>query len=175
MNTQEKIKEARYFAIEVHGGQKYDNFPYIKHLEDVHNILIRFNINDPALLISAFLHDSIEDSAASYNKILKKFGFDVAELVYAVTDELGRNRKERHEKTYPKIKGNLKAIILKLADRIANIEFGINDTEKSLFNMYKKEYSEFKNNLTEIPVTDIDGLKSKLDQMWYFLDCLITS
>ena len=69
----EKIREARYFAIEIHGSQKYDNFPYIKHLEDVYLVLQRFGITDENLLIAGFLHDAIEDGAASYQKIKKRF------------------------------------------------------------------------------------------------------
>lgn len=170
----EEIRKARYFAIEIHGSQKYDNtFPYIKHLEDVFLVLQRFGIKDVNLLIAAFLHDAIEDGAASYNKINRKFNKDVAELVYSVSDELGRNRKEKHKKTFPKIKGDFRKIILKLSDRIANIEFGINDnTEKSMFDMYKKEYPEFRKELRCFDLPDEDGFKMKMDQMWYYLDSI---
>lgn len=168
-----EIDTAKYFAIDIHGNQRYDKFPYIKHLEDVYKVLIRFEINDIDLLIAAFLHDAIEDGAASYNKIKNKFNINIAEIVYAVTDELGRNRKERHIKTYPKIQGFLKATILKLADRIANLEFSISkNIERSLFEMYQKEYVDFKSNLY-IEKKSNDELFNKLNNMWKYLDKLM--
>jgi hypothetical protein len=77
-----------------------------------------------------------------------------------VTDELGRNRKEKKEKTLPKTASNPDAIILKLGDRIANIEHG------GKVDMYAKEYQEFKGAL--FLNTPADG---KL--MWEYLDILM--
>lgn len=183
LSTENRITMARYFAIEIHGNQKYDSYPYIKHLEDVYNVLISFGIYDSELLSAAFLHDAIEDGATSYNKIKEKFGILIAEMVYAITDELGRNRKERHMKTYPKIRSNLKGIVLKLADRISNVTFSASkDVKKSLLDMYKKEYDEFKSNIylekEDIQYcmgcnkNDIELIK-KLYNMWGYLDKLM--
>ncbi|MCP4521022.1 MAG: bifunctional (p)ppGpp synthetase/guanosine-3',5'-bis(diphosphate) 3'-pyrophosphohydrolase [Cytophagales bacterium] len=139
--TQDMIDEARLVAIHIHGNQNYDNiFPYEKHLADVVRILEDFNYTGK-YLIAGWLHDSIEDGAISYNKIKNYFGLEVAEMVYAVSDELGRNRKEKKEKTYPKIRHNPDAVVIKLADRIANIQHG------GKIEMYQKEYQDFKNNL----------------------------
>ena len=76
---------------------------------------------DESIIIGTILHDTLEDTTLSYNDIKKAFGKEVAEIVYCVTDELGRNRNERKEKTYPKIKANWKATVVKICDRIANI------------------------------------------------------
>ena len=67
----------------------------------------------------------------------------VAEIVYAVTDELGRNRKERKEKTYPRIAANKDAIAVKLCDRIANVQES-SKTNHRLYKMYQKEQADFK-------------------------------
>jgi (p)ppGpp synthase/HD superfamily hydrolase len=75
---------------------------------------------------------------------------------------LGRNRKERHEKTYPKTAKNPKAVILKLADRIANVTFSVRSGEDKL-RMYKKEHESFRAIL-------FDG--QNLD-MWERLDALM--
>ena len=89
-----------------------------------------------------------------------------------------RLRKERHEKTYPKIRKDIRTIVLKLADRIANVEFGENP---ELFYMYKKEHKEFKENLQiEISTKSIDlkteeklkFLNEKLQEMWKYLDTI---
>ena len=107
------------------------------------------------------MHDVLEDTHLSYNDIKKEFGEDIAELVYAVTDELGRNRKERKEKTYPKIKGNPKAIAVKLCDRIANVREAKSSASK-MFRMYKDEHAEF-------TITLYDSPDELLEYAWIML------
>lgn len=148
MNT--KIKLAREFALKVHTTQTYGTIhPYFKHLEDVYNVLIRFGFHEEThqdLLVASYLHDAIEDTPTSYSDIKKIFGVEVAEIVYCVTDEMGRNRKEKKTKTYPKIRSNELSVVLKVADRIANAEFSAKDQSPQL-EMYCKEYPEFEYHL----------------------------
>lgn len=141
------ISKARKFAEEKHKGQFYGEFEYTHHLYQVKNVLERFNFTEENLLIAAFLHDVLEDTKTTYTEIKKEFGVEVAEIVYTVTDELGRNRKERKEKTYPKIRFDFNAIIIKLADRIANIEFCIENKNYELLKIYQKEHQEFESQL----------------------------
>jgi (p)ppGpp synthase/HD superfamily hydrolase len=96
---------------------------------------------DEALVCAAWLHDVIEDTAATYQDIKAMFGKDIAELVWAVTDEMGRNRAERKKKTLPKTLMTNKTAILKLADLTANIEDSIR-REDDLRQMYIKEWPE---------------------------------
>ena len=139
--TDKTYKEARMVAVKAHSNQSYDEiFPYEKHLDDVVDVLKRFGFSGK-FIVAGYLHDAIEDDGISYNDINRHFNKEVAEMVYCVTDELGRNRKEKKEKTLPKTAGNPDAIILKLADRIANIEHG------GKIDMYGKEYQEFKGTL----------------------------
>jgi GTP pyrophosphokinase len=159
----EIIRKARIFAINAHGDQIYGlDSPYLTHLEMVASTLRDFGYSDDELIASAYLHDTIEDTAVSYQDIKKEFGKDIAEIVFCVTDELGRNRRERHEKTYVKTKTNEKAVILKLADRIANSTFS-NKQGGDKLDMYKKEQAYFKEIL-------FDG---KNLQMWIKLDELL--
>jgi (p)ppGpp synthase/HD superfamily hydrolase len=97
---------------------------------------------DESIVIASVLHDTLEDTTLSYNDIKKAFGKEIAEIVYCVTDELGRDRTERKEKTYPKIKSNWKATVVKICDRIANIRQS-KEYNKGLFDMYKKEHEPF--------------------------------
>jgi len=157
------IDEARYLAISKHGVQGYDEYPYYYHLEEVVDVLRDHGYTEDKYIISAYLHDILEDTATSYNDIKKLFGEEIAEIVYCVTDELGRNRKERKEKTYPKIKGNKDAIIIKLADRIANVKNCIK-TENALLAMYKNEYAEFRSALDNNDYT-LDSLFIELDDL----------
>lgn len=138
MKRTTKVKEAAYFAISKHGNQTYDGFPYYYHLEQVVDVLKEFEFTEDKYIISGYLHDVMEDYDASYNDVKDLFGDDIAEIVYAVTDELGRNRKERKFKTYPKIKANKDAIIVKLADRLANVRNSI-EKKPHMAEQYAKE------------------------------------
>ena len=158
------VKEAAYFAISAHGNQTYDGYPYYYHLEEVVDILREFGFTEDKYIISGYLHDAMEDTAVSYNDIKEKFGIEVAEIVYAVTDELGRNRKERKAKTYPKIKENKDAIIVKLGDRISNMRNSLLKGHK-MSDMYIKEYKEFRSALDTNDWT-LDGLWGELDNMY---------
>ena len=83
---------ARMFAEIAHSGQTYnDEVPYTYHLDNVVKILQQFSLTDPVMICAGYLHDTIEDTTRSYNDIKDRFGEDVAELVFCVTSELGRN------------------------------------------------------------------------------------
>lgn len=161
-----KIKEAAYLAISLHGMQNYDGYPYYYHLEQVVSVLDEFGFTEDKYKIAGYLHDVMEDTAISYNDIKKQFGQEIAEIVYCVTDELGRNRKERKEKTYPKIASNTDAVIVKLADRIANMRNSINKNH-SMKDAYKKEYEDFRLALYD------DNVEWTVKQMWHELDYLM--
>jgi|AntAceMinimDraft_12_1070368.scaffolds.fasta_scaffold37445_3 (p)ppGpp synthase/HD superfamily hydrolase len=107
-------------AEKAHSGQSYDIYPYTYHLKQVVKIANDFGY-DQRVLVASGLHDVLEDTELSYKDIKKAFGEGLTEIVSAVTDELGRNRKERKQKTYPKIIANSKATVVKVCDRIANV------------------------------------------------------
>ena len=145
------ISEATHYAIKQHGNQKYGRKPYHVHLFDVVSVLRRFydwsELPQP-MVDAAWMHDVIEDTDKTYEEISFLFGAKTADLVFAVTNESGDNRKERHKKTYIKIRETDQAIILKLADRIANIEQSISFNRvgrrpHNLFFMYLKEWDDF--------------------------------
>lgn len=158
-------KKAFTLAEIFHQNQKYGNEPYTKHLEDVVIILKRFGITNPCVLAAAWLHDAVEDTSLTIEAVKEEFGDDVASLVYAVTTEPGKNRKERNAKTYPKIAAQQEAIYLKLADRIANIQASIESSPQKL-KMYQKEFPDFKEALQQPGIAD---------EMWCLLEELINS
>jgi len=162
MKTKEK---ALLVAERVHTGQVYDIYPYIYHVTRVSQIAEELGY-DETIVVAALLHDTLEDTELSYNDIRKAFGFEIGEIVYAVTDELGRNRKERKSKTYPKIRENWKAVVVKICDRIANIEHS-KDFNSTLLNMYKTEHNEFCSNLMspEHPHNETNRAWEKLNKL----------
>ena len=139
------LERALMVAEKAHSAQMYDIYPYIYHPKQVVSTAIELGF-DESIVVASALHDVLEDGALNYNDIKKAFGEEVAEIVFCVTDEQGRNRKERKEKTYPKIKSNWKATAVKICDRLANMRHSrLYNKEK--FKMYKKEHEDFCNNL----------------------------
>jgi len=156
-----QLREAEMFAKGAHAGQKYGKMPYTYHLAAVCQVTKEFSQSLP-VQIAAWLHDTIEDTAVVYNDIKMIFGEDVAELVYAVTDELGRNRFERKEKTLKKCRQTGKeAVALKLCDRIANMRFSQKD-DRGHYQMYLKE-AQFFHDMLHNPVDKLDDLWDELD------------
>jgi guanosine-3',5'-bis(diphosphate) 3'-pyrophosphohydrolase len=171
------LGKAMAFAVERHGDQLYGRKPYHVHLLDVVQVLRRFIDWDELpqeLVDAACLHDTIEDTATTAEQISALFGQRVAELVVAVTNEPGSNRKERQAKTYPKIRAVDRAITVKLADRIANIEQAtsherVGRPPQKLFSMYEKEWDEFQSQLRG----RCAGEGQPETIMWEYLDELI--
>ena len=156
-------------------AKKKYSLSYIIHLEDVYNVL-NFYLkpeNNLELFAASYLHDILKDTDTSYQELVNMFGMNIAELVYLVTDELGRNRKERNEKTYSKIVTNGYAVILKLADRIANINTCNKYKNYEKLNIYENEYEDFRNALKNCNDRFVGGGWRCLEEMWNSLDRLI--
>lgn len=172
--------KAMLLAIEKHAEQKYaHDMPYHVHLNDVVNVL-RHNIHWQMLkqefIDAAWLHDIIEDTSVTHDELSKHFNNETVRLVWAVTNEKGRNRKERHEKTYPKIRETDCAIIIKLADRVANVRQSVELVEHggppgNLFGMYAKEWNEF--NLQLRRKCKATGYDDAVEILWKRLDALM--
>lgn len=146
--------KALYFARRWHEGQTYGkrDRPYHWHLKNVARVVSDFIKPECAsydvLMASAYLHDSMEDCAKTKTEIAGLFNIPIADIVYRVTNEPGENRKARHEATYGKIRGHMGATIIKLADRIANLEASWSDSyygnDHSKLKMYLKEFDSFR-------------------------------
>jgi (p)ppGpp synthase/HD superfamily hydrolase len=88
-------------------------------------------------------HDLIEDCRVSYNDVKEQLGQEAADIIYAVTNEKGKNRKERaNDKYYEGIRNTPGAVFVKLCDRIANVQYS-KMTKSRMFEMYKKENDDF--------------------------------
>jgi (p)ppGpp synthase/HD superfamily hydrolase len=157
-------QRASAFAKRAHQGQEYsDGDFHDRHLARVVATLRRFGVADPVLLAAAWLHDTVEDTPTTVEDIRHAFGDDVADLVWRLTDETGRNRKERHHLTHLKIRGRPEAVRVKLADRIANVESSI-EQRSHLFGMYRGEHAQFRLDLWR------DG---EWQEMWQVLEELL--
>ena len=129
--------------------------PYSFHLARVAYYVQKFSHLLPStevdiVISAAWCHDVIEDTGNTYNDLKNATSKEVADLVYLVTNELGRNRDERHVKTLPKIASSPIATYLKLCDRMANIEYSTYELEqvsqhrKTMLQKYNSEHYKFK-------------------------------
>jgi (p)ppGpp synthase/HD superfamily hydrolase len=145
----------------------YDTYlPYEFHLKMVVNVYEDFknllpkkmyvhndsrdedhDVTQEVIYLACWGHDLIEDTRVSYNDVRSKLDDDgysfVADVVYAVTNEKGKNRKERaNDKYYEGIRNTPGAVFVKLSDRIANVQYS-KLTKSRMFEMYKKENEDF--------------------------------
>jgi (p)ppGpp synthase/HD superfamily hydrolase len=161
------LRFAKYYAMTRHmyfykkgGIQLYSGLPYTHHLAAVEQVMLRYYPKSTDEMRAAcWLHDSVEDTFTKVKDIQENFGRAVADLVWAVTNEEGPNRKARAAATYPKIRCSPGAVRLKLADRIANVEHG-----GDMVDAYKKEYEDFKRSLY---------MAGEYEEMWARLDDLL--
>lgn len=157
--TIEKIAKA---AAELHDkecNQKYgDGKPYSFHLEMVAKYVMRWgylvcgNIGHIIpMIFSAYFHDAIEDARMTYNDIMKlsktfmdkNQALTATEIVYALTDEKGRNRAERgSDKHYQDIRDTLYAPFVKFCDRYANWHYSVVNGSR-MAEVYRKEMPSF--------------------------------
>lgn len=122
-----------------------------------------------ACLVAAWGHDLIEDARISYNVAKTHLGQEAADIVYAVTNEKGKNRAERaNEKYYQGIRETPGAVFVKLCDRIANVQYS-KMTKSRMFEMYSEENPKFEKMLGRH--TDYKHLES----MFEYLENLFNS
>jgi len=169
-DTRRLFEKARLMALSAHAAQRYGDKPYEWHLQAVVSVLERFgaSLDDREtadLLVAAWLHDSLEDTALTHGEIVEELGAEIAELVRRVTDEPGTSRKVRKPATYAKTRQHPRAITLKLADRIANAEASA-ENHPGRFQMYAREHAEFVAALK--PASE----GSLADAMWAHLETL---
>lgn len=142
------IGEAREFALKHHGNQRHGSLHISEHLEDVAaHASIHYNggvnINDKEMVVAAaWLHDVLEDTKVTYDELEEKFGY-VADIANLLTDKKGRNRMERHLRTYHAIRQDNDAMLIKLCDRRHNHERSLKHGEHWMA-MYQNEYNYFK-------------------------------
>ncbi len=123
------VESAFKFAEKVHSGHKrLSGDPYITHPVAVAKILTELE-QDPQVVASALLHDTIEDGGISREELATSFGEEIARLVEGVT-KLGQltfiSKEERQAENFRKMflamGEDIRIIIIKLADRLHNMQ-----------------------------------------------------
>lgn len=135
---QTRDDRAREFAIAAHGNQCYGDEPYESHLAAVVQILEDFGFSDE-FKAAGWLHDVVEDTDKKIADISDAFGDRVAHLVWAVTG--GGDRESHVASIHRKIGAYPDAAVVKLADRIANVEACRRGDKHSV--RYSREHGDF--------------------------------
>lgn len=135
-----KVQEAIEFAAAKHRGTDRDGddpLPYIVHpIEVLSFARLIGGVTNEDLLVAAALHDTIEDTDATYEEIAERFGSQVAEYVQGLTREepteaqrRDKSKDEiwtmRSEMLLKEIGEMSRAILpIKLSDRLSNVREG---------------------------------------------------
>jgi GTP pyrophosphokinase len=122
------LNRAYVFSMKAHGSQKRaSGDPYFSHPLEVAGILTDMKL-DAATIVTALLHDTIEDTIATYDQIEELFGPEIAKLVDGVT-KLSRieltsdsaRQAENFRKLLIAMSSDIRVLLVKLADRLHNM------------------------------------------------------
>ncbi len=124
----ETLTKAYNFALDAHKNQKRDEgVPYVSHPIAVANILTELKL-DSATITTGLLHDTIEDTKATYSSVKKEFGKEVADLVDGVTKisvleekAVDNSKAENLRKLILATSKDIRVLLVKLADRLHNM------------------------------------------------------
>jgi len=122
------IARAWAFGEEMHAGQfRRSGEPYFTHPVAVAAILAEMQMDD-ATIVTALLHDTIEDTRASFPTVEAQFGRDIATLVDGVTkltnlqlSSTETKQAENFRKLFMATSRDLRVTLVKLADRLHNM------------------------------------------------------
>jgi GTP pyrophosphokinase/guanosine-3',5'-bis(diphosphate) 3'-pyrophosphohydrolase len=122
------IARAYAYAARMHQGQtRQSGEPYFTHPIAVAAILTEQQLDD-ATIVTALLHDTVEDTRSTYAEIEKEFGTEIAELVDGVTkltnlqlSSSETKQAENFRKLFMAMSKDLRVILVKLADRLHNM------------------------------------------------------
>ena len=188
-----QIETIRQSAHDLHQSvnQSYgDDLPYGYHLDMVvegirqfgHLVCVREEDVLP-LFFGGYYHDSIEDARLTYNDVMhtarqymtEEQALMATEIVYALTNDKGRNRSERAgEKYYEGIRTTPYAPFVKLCDRMANITFSCSGTDavnRHMRDVYRQEEPHFLSSIN--PHSDDPRLLVPREMVFKLAECLI--
>ena len=122
------LTKACNFALNAHKHQKRDaGEPYIIHPVAVADILTELKL-DSATITTGLLHDTIEDTKATYDSVKEEFGQEVADLVNGVTKisaleekAVENSKAENLRKLILATSKDIRILLVKLADRLHNM------------------------------------------------------
>jgi GTP diphosphokinase / guanosine-3',5'-bis(diphosphate) 3'-diphosphatase len=163
----DKLNKAYNFAIKAHENQKRDSGdPYSIHPIAVANILTELKL-DSATIATGLLHDTIEDTHATYETIKKEFGEEVADLVDGVTkisvfenQATPSSKAENFRKLIIATSKDIRVLLVKVADRLHNMR-----TIDAILKVEKKERIAKETMEIYAPLADRMGMHRIRDEL----------
>ena len=161
------LTKAYEFAVKAHANQKrHSGDPYVIHPVAVADILTELKL-DSATIATGLLHDTIEDTHATYNTIVEEFGTEVADLVDGVTkisvleNQANTSTKaENFRKLILATSKDIRVLLVKLADRLHNMR-----TIDAISNFDKKERIAKETMEIYAPLADRMGMNRIRDEL----------
>lgn len=122
------IRDAYEYGMRMHEGQfRHSGEPYFTHPIAVAAILTEMRLDD-ATIVTALLHDTVEDTRSTKDEVAAIFGEEIAELVDGVTkltnlqlSSTASKQAENFRKLFMAMSRDLRVILVKLADRLHNM------------------------------------------------------
>ena len=163
----ETLTKAYDFALKAHQNQKrISGDPYLIHPVAVADILTDLKL-DSATIATGLLHDTIEDTHATYKTIEKEFGKEVADLVEGVTkisefenQAIYNSKAENFRKLILATSRDIRVLLVKLADRLHNMR-----TLKSIEEKQKRERIARETMEIYSPLADRMGMNRIRDEL----------
>lgn len=121
-------------------------------------------------VVIGYLHDVVEDTPVTLTELEAVFGSSVARWVGLLSDEPGNNRKQRKDLTHQKLSrvqpADQLVLVVKAADRLANLRACVSDQRQDKLRMYRREQAAFRAAVYR------PGL---CDELWVEIDAIIAS
>jgi len=153
-------KRAKFMCMLNIKGRQYFNLPFRQHIEDIEQTLIDYDIKDEDIFSSVW----VANTNIPFKRRIEIFGRDIVRLSYGFsrTNVIYNTVKSKGDDNFKK--KSSKILTLHLAQRIANVNFAINNYDHKVFDMYVQSYPDFKKMK--------NGCKEH-EKMWKYLDlCL---
>lgn len=148
------LLRALQFAAEKHKGQHRKDVagsPYINHPIAVAEVLARVGgVQDVEVLAAALLHDTVEDTDATFEDIEREFGAEVRAIVAEVTDDKTLPKEERKQRQIEHAAHvSVGAKLVKLGDKICNVIDVINNPPIGWARKRRTEYLDWAEQVVE--------------------------
>ena len=161
------LNKAYNFAVNAHKNQiRKSGDPYVIHPVAVADILTELKL-DSATIVTGLLHDTIEDTKATYESVLKEFGKEVADLVDGVTKisaleekVIENSRAENFRKLILATSKDIRVLLVKIADRLHNMR-----TINAFKSLEKKERIAKETMEIYAPLADRMGMNRIRDEL----------
>ena len=142
--------------------------PYINHLAEVARLLAAATEGrHPAVTVAGLLHDTLEDTATSYDELAAEFGEEIASLVREVTDDKTLPNKERKKRQEEHARhASAGAKMIKIADKTSNLHSILNSPPRGWDLARKKEYFDWAKRVVEGCRGVSEYLEAEFNRAW---------